>query len=92
MKKIIIMSAMIFATSLLASCEKSARDLKLSELNLPENEQLLLEQLTPEERDLLGSYVYENNSHLDYTVKIGDAIDKHKKRKEDMQKMRDAIK
>ncbi len=81
MKKLFLVSFVIASALLLSSCGKSAKDLTLAETNLPENQKLVLEGLTPEERKLIQSYVVSRamRGGVDYTVKVKDALEEQKK-------------
>ena len=66
-------------SSLLAvatGCSSDARDIKLSEMNQPEHASLLLEELSADERDLLGRYVAAHavRRDLDYKLTVGEAL------------------
>lgn len=70
-------AAMIVLT--LSACGKSAKDLKISEISIPENQKMFLEELTPEDRKMLQSYIMSKGSKIDYNVRIGDAIEEQRK-------------
>ncbi len=79
----------ICLSALLASCGGSAKNLKLSEMNQPQNQTIILEQLTTEERNLLSQYIAANtiSGGVDYSAKIGDVIELQKKMKSNLNKI-----
>lgn len=81
MKKLFLVSFVIASALFLSSCGKSVKNLTLAETNLPENQKLVLEGLTPEERKLIQLYVASRamRGGVDYTVKVEDAIEEQKK-------------
>lgn len=92
MKNLIVFSAMLCMSLLLSGCSKSVKDLTLAESNLPENQQIVLEQITPEERNALMDYVYSRamKGGVDYNVTIGEAL-KEQEKKEKEKSMLDLI-
>ena len=89
MKKII---AAVFVAAL-AACS-GPTDIKLSEMNQPENAKKLLEALSPEDRAALQGYVISRmmNNTIDYKITVKEAIKTYKKENEQMQNARNAIK
>ena len=69
-------------------------DVKLSEMNQPENAKKLLETLSPEDRSALQSYVIEHTmrNDIDYKMTVREAIEARKKEMAQIQNVRDAIK
>lgn len=64
----------------LAACS-GPLDIKLSEMNDPEKARLLLETMTPEERNLMTSYIMNHTiaQDLDYKVTVKQAIAERRK-------------
>lgn len=81
--------AIMLVSAFLVSCGGSAKDLKLSEMNQPQNQTIILEQLTTDERNLLSQYIaaHSISGGLDYSTKIGDAIESQKKMKSNINKI-----
>lgn len=70
-------AAAMIAALLLAACSQDIRDVKLSEMNQPENSKKLLEDLSQSERETIAYYVAERSvrGDIDYTVTIGDVLE-----------------
>jgi hypothetical protein len=60
--------------AVVAGCSSDPRDIKLSEMNQPEHATSLLEELSPDERELLARYVVTNSRTLDYKLTVGEAL------------------
>lgn len=76
-------AALISLALALSGCSKSAKDLKLSEIVMPNQENaVLISELPLEDRDLLRQYMTSRRGKVDYTVKVGAAIAEQKKVKE----------
>lgn len=82
-------AAMIVAL-LLAGCSQDIRDVKLSEMNQPENAKKLLEDLTVEERNAIAYYVGERTARgdIDFKMTIGDVLELAAKEKAEAEERR----
>ena len=89
MKKYVFWLSIMATCAFLSACGNSAKDLKLSEMGEPQNKKSILEQLTPDERNLLTQYMTSHamRGGIDYTVKIGDAIKEQQKIKDTLNKI-----
>lgn len=89
MKKLIL-AALV---AVLAACS-SPTDIKLSEMNQPENTKKLLETLSPQERNALQAYVVSHTMHkdIDYNMTVKEAIEAHMAEVAQKQRVINAIK
>ena len=83
--------ALLVAT--LAACS-GPTDIKMSEINEPDNAKKLLEALSPQDRAALQGYLIEHtmNNTLDYKTTVKQAIADYKKEAAQKEKVRNAIK
>ncbi|GGX85158.1 hypothetical protein GJV26_08025 [Massilia dura] len=88
MNKRSTVATLFISTALLAGCGDS-KDAKLSEMNEPEIAKELQEELTPEERKLLQTYVIKHTmkNDIDYKMTVEDAIDAQREENEEIAKI-----
>ena len=86
-------SLLVLLLATLAACS-GPTDIKLSEMNQPENAKKLLEALSPQDRAALQGYVIEHtlNNTLDYKVTVKQAIADYKKEAAQKENVRNSIK